>query len=78
MALSMKSVFSSHVAALGYDPDDERLVVEYQNGNLVEYVGVPAQVADRVVSASSIGSAIHRHIKDKYNHSYLDKVDSMK
>jgi hypothetical protein len=74
----MKSVFSSHVAEIGYDDDEETLVVEYQNGSKVAYQGVPASVADQVVNAPSIGSALHRLIKDRYEHDYLDKPVSFK
>ena len=78
MTLEMRSVFSSHVAKIGYDAEEERLVVEYSNGTVIEHRGVPPRVADRVINAPSIGSALHSQIKGRYDYNYIEQGESMK
>lgn len=68
----MKSVFSSHVAAIGYDPASGELHVHYGNsGRTAVYAGVPAEVAHAVMAAPSIGEALWRDVRGRYRHGYL-------
>lgn len=71
MDVEMKPVFSSHIAAIGYDPDAQILFVDYQNGNHGAYGDVPADVARDVMQAPSIGSAIHRQVRNRFGFKYL-------
>ena len=66
----MKPVYSSHIDKIGYDPDTQVLSVLYKNGKTAHFQGVPAETADDVVNAPSVGSALHQHIRGKYEHSY--------
>jgi hypothetical protein len=69
----MRSVYSSHVDEIGYDPETEELHVRYNTGRTVVYDGVPLTVAAAVQSGSvaSIGEALHEHVRGKYQHRYL-------
>lgn len=71
---SMRNVYSSHVDAIGYSPDDCELHVQYSgsNGKLAVYKDVPEHVASVVMTSASIGQALHDHIKGKYEHRYSD------
>lgn len=67
---AMKPVFSSHVAAIGYEPG--ALHVRYGNtGRTVVYRGVPPGVAADVMAAPSIGEALWRQVRDRFPHGYL-------
>jgi hypothetical protein len=73
MTLEMRSVYSSHVDEIGYDPDTEELHVKYDTGKTAVYEGVPLTVAAIVQSGSvaSIGKALHAHVRGKYGHRYV-------
>lgn len=66
----MRSVYSSHVDQIGHDQETGELHVVYKNGRRSIYEGVPAAVAENVMGAASIGSALHSLVKNQYNHRY--------
>jgi hypothetical protein len=70
MTVEMRSVYSSHVDEIGYDPDTEELHVKYSSGRTTVYDGVPLTVAATVQSSASIGEALHAHVRGKYGHRY--------
>ncbi len=77
----MRDVYSSHVAKIGYE--DGELHVVYNRGKsagtTVIYSGVTPEVAAQVLSAPSIGSALHalvrvpRGAEPRYPHRYADE-----
>lgn len=71
--MEMKRVFSSHINSVGYNPDSQELYVEFSNGKTGVYFGVKSDVAQLVVDAPSVGSALHRFIKGKYAFGYAAK-----
>ena len=56
-------VSSSNLRAVGYDPDSNSLEIEFLNGGLYRYSGVPASVHAGLMSASSHGSYFDANIK---------------
>ena len=73
MALTAKKVFSSHIEEVAYDDAKGRLSVTYKNGNVSHHDGVPPGIAHQVMNAPSIGTALHAHIRGKFNHAYGSK-----
>lgn len=71
MPVDMKPVQSSSVARIGYDEAAQTLLVEWKNGKVSEYSGVPAVVGSGLENAPSVGSRIHAEIKGRYPHRYL-------
>ena len=69
--VGMRNVYSSHVARIGYDGATATLRVEYTNGRAVEYAEVSPETADSVISAPSIGAALHAHVRGKHKHAYV-------
>ena len=67
MSLEMKSVYSSWVARIGYDAEAGELHVQLKGGKTLIYEGVPMDAADSVLSAPSIGEALHREIRGSYS-----------
>ena len=66
MSVSMHSVSSSNVAALGYDADNQVVHVEFNNGTVYTYSGVPEHEYHALDNASSIGSYLHHNFKNVY------------
>ena len=56
-------VSSSNLRAIGYDPDSCTLEIEFLNGGLYRYSGVPVSVHASLMSASSHGSYFDANIK---------------
>lgn len=71
MPLEMKSVFSSDVSEIGYDDAKSELVVAWLKGRVSAYSGVPPEVANEVMNAASVGSALYTTIKPTYAHRYI-------
>lgn len=70
MPPQMKSVFSSHIASIGYDPSGELHVV-FKDGRAGIYSGVPSDIGEAVMNAPSVGSALHQTVRGKYAFSYV-------
>ncbi|WP_396588633.1 KTSC domain-containing protein [Bermanella sp. R86510] len=62
-------VGSSNIESIGYDSDSETLEVEFSNGGLYQYFGVPAYVYDELMSASSHGGYLASNVKGIYSYS---------
>ncbi len=63
-------VDSSMLTAIGYDPNQESLYVEFNNtGYIYEYHEVEPEVFEELKSASSIGSYMRNNILDCYGYS---------
>jgi hypothetical protein len=64
-------VNSSNVRAIGYNPDSEILEVEFNNGSVYQYGGVPEYEFDGIMNATSKGTYLNSNIKNKYSFSKL-------
>lgn len=69
MPVEMKSVDSTNVAAVGHDSETNTLHVRFKNGGTYQYHDVDAEKHQALLSASSIGSYVHNHIKGQHKHS---------
>ncbi len=71
----MTPVQSSNIAAIGHDPINLTLTVQFKSGSRYLYQKVPTALFDQMVKADSVGSAFHKLIKsqpDKYPFTALD------
>jgi len=68
--MEMKKVDSSNLSKIGYDPEQELLVVEFVKGARYEYKGVPADIYKMLMNADSKGSAFHRFIRSNEKYKY--------
>lgn len=68
----MTQVFSSAVEAIGYDAENAELHVQWSGGSQRRsiYSGVPLETADAVMTAWSVGQALHQMVKANYKHRY--------
>jgi hypothetical protein len=56
-------VNSSQIISIGHDPETNTLAVEFKHGGVYHYHGVNAAQHAALMSAPSIGSHFHTHIK---------------
>lgn len=64
-------VSSSNIRAIGYDADNQTLEVEFNNGAVYQYYGVPQTDYDSMMAADSKGTYLNANIKGRYNFSKL-------
>lgn len=64
--MERQRVSSSNLASVGYDADSSVLEVEFHGGEIYQYSGVPQEIYQRLMRASSHGSYFYRNIRDKY------------
>jgi hypothetical protein len=70
--VKMIEVSSSNVAAIGYDEANQILYVRFTNNMLYNYKGVPIGEFEGLQSAPSIGSYLHRNIKNLYPYERIE------
>lgn len=59
-------VVSSNLKSIGYDPESKILEIEFQNGSVYQYYGVPRSLYEGLMGASSHGKYFHQYIKDNF------------
>lgn len=62
-------VQSSNVSSIGYDLDSSTLEVEFLNGSVYQYFGVPESVFGGLMNAPSKGTFLDQFVK-KAGYSY--------
>jgi len=60
-------VESSNLEAVGYDPNNGLLEIEFKNGRVYEYYEVPEYIYDELMSAESKGKYAHLNIYKNFN-----------
>ena len=61
-----RAVESRIIKLLGYDPEQRRLRIEFRNGAIRIFSGVPPRIVDALVSAKSPGSYYIDHIRTNF------------
>jgi hypothetical protein len=64
-------VTSSNIRAIGYDSDSEILELEFNDGSVYQYSGVPATEYEGMMNADSKGKYLHANIKNRYPYTKL-------
>lgn len=62
------SVSSSCIAEIGYDPVEQILGVRFHRHNEYRYVGVPEEIYQALLAASSIGQYFNANVRNAYPH----------
>ena len=63
-------VQSSSVSSVGYDRDSSTLEIEFLNGSVYQYFGVPESIFDGLMNAPSKGTFLDQFVK-KAGYSYV-------
>lgn len=56
-------VISSALSTIAYDPQDQALLIRFQDGRVYLYYGVPHDVADELLAAESKGKCFNSTIR---------------
>ena len=64
--MKRKSVSSSVLASIGYDPKSRLLEVEFNHGEIYQYSDVPEKVYKELINADSIGKYYSDNVRDDY------------
>lgn len=59
---------SSNVCAIGYDADSRTLEVEFNDGSVYQYEGVPQDEYEGLMNADSKGKYLNANIKGRYSY----------
>lgn len=62
----MYPVSSSNISAVGFDPDNQMVYVQFLNGSTYAYKGVPEHEFENLRTAPSVGSYLNRNYKNIY------------
>ena len=61
-----RSVSSSSVASVGYDPETRTMEIEFHSGSVYEYQEVPPEVFQALMEAPSKGRFFANEIRGQY------------
>lgn len=64
--MNKQNVTSSNVKAIGYDDRTQTLEVEFLNGRVYQYYGVPENMHSQFMQIPSKGKFLHTYIKDQF------------
>jgi len=67
--MEFKAVVSSNVQGVAYDEDASELYVEFKGGARYKYRGVPKDIYEGLLDASSPGGYMNDYVKGVYPHS---------
>lgn len=70
--VEMIFVSSSNIASVGYDEQNEIAHVQFLNGTLYIYKGVPKYEFEGLLNAASVGSYLHRNFKNVYSYERIE------
>jgi hypothetical protein len=62
----MRIAQSSHIYGHEYDPQSRRLVIQFTNGAIYSYEGVPPTEYHNMAQSNSAGQYFHSKIKGRY------------
>lgn len=62
----MFAVSSSNIQSIGYDEANQDVYVQFINGSIYVYKGVPIYEYENLRDAPSLGSYLHRNYKNVY------------
>lgn len=64
--VTRKSVKSSNINSIGYDPQTRELDVEFRGGSVYRHFDVTPEGYDGLMASDSKGAHYHAHFKNKY------------
>ncbi len=67
--MDKQNVASSNVKAVGYDDRTQTLEVEFLNGRVYQYYGVPQNMHSQFIQVPSKGTFFNAYIKNQYPYS---------
>ena len=75
---TMEPVTSGQISKIGYHPDSQTAVIQFANGRVYQYSGVPQEMYDNMKNAESVGSFFAQNIKGRYSTAFRGSVPQLK
>jgi KTSC domain len=72
MAVTWRSVFSSHIDSVGHDDETGEMLVQWSDGKISAYEGVSAEKVDEISKSHSVGDVLRQEIKPNFKHRYRE------
>ena len=66
--MKRKELNSSNIVSIGHDAKEQILEVEFHDGGVYQYYGVPESEYTGIMNADSHGKYLHRNIKGRYSY----------
>ena len=66
--MNRQPVTSSNLKSVGYDRANRILEIEFQNGRVYRYHGVPPEEYEELLRAPSLGRYFISNIRDEYDY----------
>jgi len=63
--MKRSTVNSSNVLSVGYETTTLTMEVEFKNGDIYEYYGVPERIYQNLINAASVGKYLDQNIKKR-------------
>ena len=67
--MERQAISSSNVAAVGFDEGTQTLEIEFHNGGIYQYYGVPEHMFTKMIQAPSAGKFFNMYVKNSYAYS---------
>ena len=67
--MQRSNVPSTNIASVGYDDKTETLEVEFLNGTIYQYYGVPKNLYEQLMKESSKGRFLNTYVKNAFAYS---------
>jgi hypothetical protein len=64
--MEMMPVHSSAIRRVGYDPSTRQMKIEFEQGNIYDFCGVPLSIYQGLMNAGSKGAYYNEQIRDRY------------
>ena len=64
--VEMKYVSSSNIQTIGYDEEEQTLVVKFTSGSIYHYFNVPENIYIDMMCTTSFGGFLNDNIKNVY------------
>jgi len=65
--MERKTVSSSNIASIGYDERNQILEIEFNRGDIYQYMDVPSSVHKALMNADSHGKYFSANIRNNYH-----------
>ena len=69
--IPLMPVESSNIEAVGYDQEEQELIIEFKSGRTYIYFDVPFDVYTGLMDAESKGKYFHKNIRNIYEYQEL-------
>ena len=64
--MQRKSVNSSTIRSVGYEPNSQTLEIEFTSGSIYQYSQVSPEIHRKLMAAPTIGSFFKNNIEDEF------------